>query len=216
MKVVNCEQNSPEWLSARTGNVTASRLCDVLAKRRDMTESAARRSYKWEKVIELLTGRSAQHYVSDDMLWGIENEGLARTEYELRYGLETDLVGLVLHPFHPTLRASASPDALVGNDGLLEIKCPRSHTHLEYIVTGEIPSEYQAQMLWQMACTERKWCDFVSFDPRLPEDLQLWVKRLPRDDKLIRAYEVEVEQFQKEVDDLLKSIRSRNAEAVTA
>jgi len=159
-------------------------------------EAAARRDYRAQLVAEILTGKPQESgFVNAEMQWGTENEPLARAAYEIAKEVMVDTVGLVLHP--KIERAAASPDGLTA-DGLLEVKCPKTATHLQYVLAGTPPAQYQAQMLWQMACTERAYCDFVSFDPRLPEDLQLFVVRFERDDKRIKDMEDEVTAFLKE------------------
>ena len=201
MRTIECQQGSPEWHAARCGFVTSSRIADLMSKVKS-GESAGRRNYRAQIVSEILTGQPCENgFVSADMTRGTENEPLARAAYEVRTGEFLDTVGFVLHP---TLdRCGASPDGLVGTDGLVEIKCPKTATHLDYLLGGTVPSEYQLEMLWAMECAERGWCDFVSFDPRLPEHLQLFVKRLVRDDERITAITAEVIKFWKEVEDIL-------------
>jgi putative phage-type endonuclease len=188
-----CEQNSPEWLALRTGQVTASRIKDVVAKLKKGGETAARASYKLELLQEMLTGQAAEHFVSMAMDFGKENEPLARTMYELERNVEVVRVGYVRHASIP--RGGSSPDGLVGDDGLVEFKVPNTTTHLEYLIADVVPEEYKPQMMWQMACTGRLWCDFVSYDPRLPADFGLFIVRYERDDKLIGEMECEVEKF---------------------
>ena len=193
MITVDCVQGSPEWLQARAGKVTASRINDVLAKIKT-GEAADRRNYRAQIIAEILTGEPAETgFVSAEMKWGTEQEPYARAAYECKNGVLVDQVGMVIHP--RIERGAASPDGLVDPDGLVEIKCPNTATHLDYILAGEAPAKYQNQMLWQMACTEREWCDFVSFDPRLPEEFQLFIVRFFRDDARIKAMEDEVELF---------------------
>lgn len=209
------EQGSADWHQMRCGCCTSSRLNDALAKLKDpKKESAARANYRKELAIERLTGNTYTHYVSPYMEWGTENEPLARTEYELFTGLEVTPIGLALHDRIKYF--SASTDGLVGTDGMLEIKCLTSINHLDILVSGEIPEEYHWQMLGGMACTGREWCDFVSFDPRMPDDLKLFVKRFPRDDKLLRGMEADVEQFLKEVDELLAKLKEQRKAALAS
>lgn len=206
MKVIDFPQGSAEWLASRAGKVTASRVSDVMAKIKT-GEAAARADYKAQIVAEILTGKPAEDgFTNAAMQWGTETEPAARNSYEARTGVLVDQVGLVLHP--SIERAAASPDGLSG-DGLLEIKCPKTATHLQYLIAGTVPAKYHAQMLWQMACTERAWCDFVSYDPRLPEELQLLVVRFERDDKRIKEMEDEVERFLSEVDAIIEQLRAR-------
>lgn len=210
MKTIDFPQGSQEWLASRAGKVTASRVADVMAKIKT-GEAAARRDYKAQIVAEILTGVPQESgFTNAEIQWGTEQEPFARAVYELA-ALETvTQVGLVLHPTID--RAAASPDGLVDDQGLVEIKCPKTATHLTYLIDGVVPSKYQPQMLWQMACTEAKWCDFISFDPRLPADLQLFVVRFPRDDKRIAEMEAEVNAFLAEVDTILAKLRERKAQ----
>ena len=201
------EQGSPEWLAARVGRVTASRIADVMAKGKG-GEAQTRLNYKWQLVAEVMTGQSQEdRFFSQAMAWGVEQEPFARAAYEIQTGGLVENVGLVAHPSIP--RCAASPDGLVGLDGLLEIKCPKTPTHLEYMEKGAIPGHYQLQMLWQMACTGRQWVDFATFDPRLPEELQLFVMRFPRDQARIDAIESEVQKFWNEIDEIIETLRKR-------
>lgn len=206
MKVIDFPQGSAEWLASRAGKITASRMSDVLAKIKS-GEAAARRDYKAQLVAEILTERPQDdNYVSAEMQWGIDNEPFAKGSYIVANGIDVDPVGLVLHPRID--RAAASPDGLAG-EGLIEIKCPKTATHIQYLLAGEVPTKYQPQMLWQMACAERPWCDFVSFDPRLPAELQLFVVRFNRDDARIREMEAEVTVLLAEVDAMVAKLKER-------
>jgi putative phage-type endonuclease len=203
-RIIQCVQGDPTWLHERTGRVTASRVADVVTKLKNGKYSAARETYKMELLTEVLTGRAAEHYVSAEMQFGIENESLARTSFEIDRDVDVKLVGLVIHP--TIERASASPDGYVGESGLVEFKCPNTSTHLRYLIDGEIPEDYKFQMLWQMACTGREYCDWVSYDPRLPQDFALFVKRLHRDDAVIAEMEREVQQFVGELNSLCEKL----------
>jgi len=200
MKILNIEQGTPEWLAARAGMVTASRIVDVMAK----PETAARTNYMAQIVAEILTNQPQGGTFSNAaMEFGTEQEPFARSAYEVTRGVLVDQVGFV---YHPTIqRAGASPDGLVG-EGLVEIKCPQMATHLQYQIEQKIPPKYQKQMLWQLACTEKNWCDFISFRPELPEKLQLLVIRFNRDDKEIKKIETEVIKFLNEADQLLEKL----------
>ena len=200
IQILDCEQRSPEWIAERIGKVTASRICDVLAEIKK-GEAASRRNYRAEIVIETLTGLPADNYVSKEMQWGIDTEPFARAAYELEKDVMVSTVGFANHLAIP--RFGASPDGLVGEDGLVEIKCPNTATHLDYLLAGVVPAEYQPQMLVAMACTGRDWCDFVSFDPRMPAHLQLFVRRFERDNFRIAEIEQKVEKFLDEVDEML-------------
>jgi putative phage-type endonuclease len=197
VKIIEWPQGSPEWQRARAGLVTASRMCDVLAKIKT-GEAAARRDYRVQLV----------GFINDEMRWGIEQEPFARAAYEVHAGVLVDKVGLVMHPRID--RAAASPDGIAGR-GVVEIKCPKMATHLQYLFDGKAPAKYLPQMMWQLACTELDYADFVSFDPRLPADLQLFVVRVKRDDEAIKAMEAEVVKFLAEVDEMLERLRARRA-----
>lgn len=204
MKILELTQGTDEWYKMRAGKVTASRINDVMARIKT-GEAAARKDYKAQIVAEILTGTPQENgFKSAEMQWGNDQEPFARAAYEIATGAMVDQVGLVLHP--TIERGAASPDGLVGLDGLVEIKCPKTATHLQYLVDGKVPAHYQPQMLWQMACTERQWCDFVSFDPRLPEHLQLFVQHFIRDQKRIDEIESEVRSFLAEVDAILAAL----------
>jgi putative phage-type endonuclease len=204
-KAARLTQATPEWLMARCGRVTASRVADLMAKTKK-GYSASRHRYLMEIVVEIVTGRATETYVSPAMEWGIEQEPFARAAYECQQDVNVDTVGLV---FHPSLeRFAASPDGLLGSDGLVEFKCPNSVTHLEYIEEGCVPEEYIPQINAQLSCTGRQWCDFVSFDPRLPHGLQLFIRRHERDRERITEMELEVEKFLGELAEALDRIAS--------
>jgi putative phage-type endonuclease len=191
------EQRSDEWFAARIGKVTASRVADVIAKTKTGF-SASRDNYMAQLVCERLTKQKADGFTNSAMQWGTETEPLARAAYESLKDVLVDEVGFVPHP---TIEmAGASPDGLVGDDGLLEVKCPNTATHIETLLSQTVPGKYNTQMQFQMACTDRSWCDFVSFDNRLPEELQLFVKRIPRDNMYIRLMEDEIVKFLNELD----------------
>lgn len=198
------EQQTPEWLQMRIGMCTASRVIDVISRLTRNSAGGQKGDYKkahydylQELVVERLTGRASDHYCTPAMEWGIENEPFARAAYEMQCDAEVTPVGFAMHPRIKWF--GASPDSLVGDDGCLEIKCPTSGVHLEYLTAGIVPLEHMPQMMSAMACAERQWCDFVSFDPRMPRHLQLFIKRLERNDELISAMESEVETFLAEV-----------------
>ncbi|MGA8222699.1 MAG: lambda exonuclease family protein, partial [Candidatus Acidiferrales bacterium] len=184
-----CDQRTEEWRQARSGKVTASVIADVLSKpKKGSTETAGRSNYRAQLVAEILTGKPCDNpYVSPPMQWGIEQEPFACAAYELERGLMVDTVGFSDHPRIENF--GCSPDGLVEDEGLVQFKCPNTATHIDYLLRGEVPAEYQPQMLAEMACTGRLWCDFVSFDPRLPAELQLFVKRFWRDETRIGEIE---------------------------
>jgi len=204
MKIIDCEQGTPEWLKARAGLVTASNIPKVLAGK----ETAKRRDYIYQIVAEILTGEPADEgYVSEDMKRGREQEQFACAAYEIKFAQFVEKIGFVVHD---ELRTGASPDRLVGDDGLVEAKCPKTSTHCRYIFKGEVPTEYKPQMLWQMFVTDRKWCDFVSFDSRLDEKNQLFVIRFERDDAEIERIVKEVKTFLGEVYEIVKKLKERS------
>ena len=206
MIITNLEQGSQAWFDVRRGRVTGSRVADVMATLKSAGEAAGRRNYRAELLCQILTGTTLESYQSKEMLWGIENEPFARAAYELREDVTVETAGFAVHP---TLdRFGASPDGLIGTDGVLEAKCPNTATHIDYLLKNVVPAEYQLQMLAEMACTERQWCDFVSFDPRLPKDLSLFVIRFHRDDKRIAEIEKAVQIFLGEVDDVLQRLEA--------
>ena len=202
MKIIDAVQGTPEWLSARAGKVTASMISAVLMK----PETAGFRDYQAQLVAEILTGKpQGSDYTNAHMQFGTETEPLARSAYEAETGFSVDEVGLCIHP--AIERAGASPDGLVGNSGLVEIKCPKVATHLAYQIAGVVPAGYKNQMMWQMACTGRDWCDFVSFRPDLPEHLQLFVVRFKRDPARILELETAVVAFLDTVDKMLSQLK---------
>jgi hypothetical protein len=200
VRIVDCEQNSAEWFWARTGRITASRMSDLMATLKRGGEAASRRDYRAQLIAERLTGKTEDRYLSKEMQFGIEQEPFARTAYEIRTENTVDQAGFI---FHPRLDFSgASPDGLIGQDGGLELKCPKTTTHLAYMTAGTIPEEHQYQMLWNMACADREWWDFASFDPRLPEKLRLFIVRMPRDEARIAELEREVLKVNSEIDNI--------------
>lgn len=198
-------QGSLEWLSARAGKVTASRVADVLAVGKAGVPSLTRAAYMGELIAETLTGAPANPFQGNgDTERGQELEPNARALYEARTGAFVDAVGLVIHP--RIERSGASPDGLVGEDGLLEIKCPRPHVHISYMLAGKPPPKYIPQMAWQAACTERAWIDFVSYCPQMPDDLSLFVTRYVPPIEYIREIEEAVKGFLDEMDFKLNAI----------
>jgi hypothetical protein len=204
LELARCEQGSPEWLRARCGIPTASRSNDVIASLKRGGEAAARANYRSELIVEILTGQPFPRYVTQEMQWGLEQEPFARAAYEMLRDVLVETCGFVLHP--DVARFGASPDGLVDEDGLIQIKCPTTSTHIEWLRNGTVPTEHCFQMLAEMACTGREWCDFVSFDPRLPEHLQLFVRRFERNDELIEKLLTEVEHFNAEIDQVLHAL----------
>jgi len=197
------EQGTEEWFTIRIGKVTASRVADVIAKTKT-GYSATRDNYMAQLVCERLTGQKGESFSNAAMQHGTDTEPLARAAYEAYADVLVDEVGFVPHP--SIEMAGASPDGLVGDDGLLEIKCPNTATHIETLLSQGVPGKYNTQMQFQMACTGRQWCDFASFDNRLPAELQLFVKRVPRDEVFIRLIEAEIVQFLAELDDKINKL----------
>ena len=200
------EQRTEAWHLQRLGKVTASRVADVIAKTKSGF-SASRENYMAQLVVERLTNKPSEGFTNAAMQWGTETEPLARAAYELHKGILVEEVGFI---DHPTIEMSgASPDGFAG-DGLIEIKCPNSATHIDTLVKNKIPDKYVPQMVWQMLCTGRTWCDFVSFDPRMPEDLQLYIQRLNLEQLYAKSLEDEIRQFLLEVSEKVNILRSLN------
>lgn len=189
-------QGSPEWKALRCGKVTASRVADVVARTKS-GPSASRANYMAQLICERLTGTPAETYTNAAMIHGTETEPEARSAYEFYEGVAVEQVAFIAHP--KIDHAGCSPDGLVGADGLVEIKCPQSATHLETLLGQAVPAKYADQMQFQMACTGRKWCDFVSYDPRMPEHMRLFVRRVARDDARIAHLETEIASFLREL-----------------
>ena len=200
------EQGTPEWFAARLGNVTASRVADVIAKTKS-GYAASRDNYMAQLICERMTNTVAESYTNAAMQWGTETEPLARAAYESVADVLVDEVGYIAHP--TIERAGASPDGLVGLFGLLEIKCPNSSTAIETLLTQTVPTKYITQMQWQMSCTGRTWADFVSFDPRLPSGLQMFVKRVEFDAEYVAMLKEEVIKFLTELDAKISKLNER-------
>lgn len=197
------EQGSAEWFQERLGKVTASRVADVLAKTKTGW-GASRANYAAQLIAERLTGQPQESYTNAAMQWGIEQEPAAKAAYEFFRDAEVLPVSFIKHP--RIEMSGASPDGLIGRNGLVEIKCPNTATHIETLAAQTIPAKYNLQMQYQMACAEAEWCDFVSFDPRMPQNLQIFVKRVERDDKLLAETEREIVVFLKEIDDRIAAL----------
>lgn len=200
------EQGTPEWFAARLGNVTASRVADVIAKTKS-GYSASRENYMAQLICERMTNTVAESYTNAAMQWGTETEPLARAAYESLADVLVDEVGYIAHP--TIERAGASPDGLVGVFGLLEIKCPNTATHIDTLISEQVPTKYITQMQWQMSCTGRTWADFVSFDPRLPSGLQMFVKRVEFDAEYVAMLKEEVIKFLAELDAKISKLNER-------
>jgi len=196
-------QGSPEWHAQRLGKVTASRVADVVAKTKGGW-GASRANYAAQLVAERLTGEPTESYTNAAMQWGLDHEADAKSAYEFHRDCEITPCGFIEHP--NLNQCGASPDGLIGRDGVLEIKCPNTANHIETLKGRAVPSKYVLQIQWQMACTGRQWADFVSFDPRMPESMRLFVKRVPRDDRLITELSGEIIAFLVEVNDTVDEL----------
>ena len=188
--MANNPQDRDSWVAKRRGHITASRVGIVTRRKRDGKPYAGYEDYLMEVVVERLTEKAAEHFVSEAMQWGVDQEEAAAQHYAFETGREVAYSDFV--PSTTIPMSGASPDRLVGDDGLLEIKCPTTRTHVEFLLTGEIAEDYQWQMIWQMACTGRHWCDFMSYDPRLPIHLQSKIKRFHMDAEMLQAAEIAV------------------------
>lgn len=198
-------QGSSEWLEQRRGWVTASRLVDVMAK----GKGVSRANYMAELVVQRLTGVFPETYTSPEMQWGTDNEAGAAAAYAFLTDHDVAEVGFVPHP--RIGKTGASPDRRVNSDGLLEIKCPKTNTHIQTLLGGKIDRRYILQMQWQMECDQRQWCDFVSFDPRMPPEMQLHIQRVERDEAMIADITTEVMQFLIDLDRLIDKLREQYA-----
>lgn len=197
-------QGSDEWRAIRCGKLTASRMADACA--RTKTGWGASRVNLMAKLIaERLTGTPCADFVSSEMQWGTATEPQARANYEFMKNYDVVEVGFVTHPLIPM--SGASPDGLVGDLGLIEIKCPNTSTHIDTLLGGAVPGKYVTQIQWQLACTGRAWCDFVSFDPRMPENMQLFVKRVTRDGDRIAELTEMAQEFLAELDSKLARLQ---------
>jgi hypothetical protein len=208
------QQGSEEWKQARCGRVTASRVHDIVAVTRSGGYTSGRKNYMADLVIERLTGQPAPSYQSAAMQYGIATEPEARFAYALRTGAEITEVGFVPHP--TIAMAGCSPDGLVGNDGLVEIKCPNTATMIEVLLGGKPDVAYATQCHFQMSCTGRQWCDLVTFDNRLPLGMQVHIFRIHRDDKIIAKFDLEVEQFLIDLDATVDLLRKRYLQEAAA
>lgn len=202
------EQRTDEWHAQRVGKVTASRIADVVAKTKTGW-GASRENYMADLIAERLTGQPAERYTNAAMQWGTEKEPEAVAAYEFLKDCETAEVGFIQHP--AIEMSGASPDRRISVDGLAEFKCPNTATHIDTILTGSIANKYILQMQWQMACDNRQWCDYVSFDPRMPANLQLFVKRVERDSALIDSLEKDVIKFLGELEFKIEELKRKAA-----
>jgi len=202
------EQRTEEWFAARCGKVTASRVADIVAKTKT-GYSASRENYLAQLVCERMTGKPTESFTNAAMLHGTETEPFARAAYEADKDILVQEVGFVVHP--TIAGAGASPDGLVGDYGLVEIKCPNTATHIQTLLDQKVPDKYNIQMQWQMACTGRQWCDFASFDPRMEEGLQLFIKRVEYHPLYVAELEKEVINFLMDVEDKIRKLNKLKA-----
>jgi len=198
------EQGSDEWFEARLGKVTASRISDVVAQIKSGW-GASRARYMGELIAESLTHEPTPSYSNAAMQHGLDTEPQAAAAYAFYTDAELEMVGFVNHP--KIDQSGCSPDRLIGKDGLVEIKCPQTSTHIDTLLGRSIPKKYICQMQWQMACTERNWCDFVSFDPRMPPASQLFIKREERDEERIKELENMVVEFLTEMNEKIDRLK---------
>lgn len=196
------EQGSDDWLSLRSGIISGSKISHMMAKGSGKT----RDKYKTQLAIERMTGIPVKmDYKSAAMIKGNEDEPLAREYYEFLNDTDARQVTFV---YHPTLKnAGVSPDSLIGEDGLLEIKCPNMETHVEYLLTKKIPGNYFLQIQWELACTTRLWCDFFSYCKELPIHLRSLMIRVYRDEQKITELENAAKQFNEEIEQLIIKLR---------
>lgn len=214
MRVIDCTQGTPEWHAARCGKVTGSRVADVV-RRTKSGVSASRNTYAGELVAERLSGyQQAGTFTSSAMQWGKDNEAAARE----MYGFATEsIVREVGFVDHGTIAwAGVSPDGLVDHDGLVSFKCPNSATHIATLLGAPIDPDYVKQMVWEMACTGRQWCDFVSFDPRMPAEMQMSIQRVGRDPMVIVDMESEVRKFLGEIEATVAQLQARFRQPIAA
>ena len=200
MKVLELEQGSDEWLQARAGMITASKIKAIVAG----NNTTSYKSVIADLVAERMSGKPVDGFSNGYMDRGNELEPDARKDYELQNFVQVNEVGFVIHPALDY--AGCSPDGLVGSEGMVQIKCHKSHIHLNYIENGTVPKQYVRQMQWEMECTEREWSDFVSYAPQFPEPHNLWVKRIERDESLIKDILEEVKQANELINQTIKKL----------
>lgn len=206
MRTVDVIQGSDEWRLARLGKVGASMVADATARTKTGW-GASRANLAARLVAERLTGNLSETFTNDAMRWGTEKEPEAREFYSFVHGVDVAQVGLVLHPTIDM--AVASPDGLIGDDGLVEIKCPTTATHIDTLMTASYDTRYAKQMQWQMACTGRQWVDWISYDPRMPDEMRLFVQRVHRSDSAIRELEDQISDFLDEVERTCRELIAR-------
>lgn len=199
-------QGSAEWFAERCGKATASRIADIIATTKTGF-SASRANYAAQLIAERLTGVPAESFKNAAMEWGSATEGEAKDAYSFYTGHTVEEVGFIAHP--RIVNAGASPDGHIGEDGSLEAKCPNTSTHIDTLLGATVPGKYICQIQWQMACSGRAWTDFISYDPRMPESMRLFVKRVQRDNAMIADLEGKVSEFLAEVDATVTSLTTK-------
>lgn len=216
MMIIDFPQGSAEWAQARAGRVTASCVSDVLSRARDRkSEGTTRANYKAQIIAEILTGRpQADGYTNGYMDDGKENEPLARAAYDVRHNTVVEQAGFVVHP--RLARSGASPDGLVGEKGMVQIKCPKPAVHIGYRIAGVVPSKYEPQIAWELETCEREWSDFVSYCPAFPAPINLFVVRQHHDPKRAREITAEINQFNREVDEIIEKLTGRKVDEYLA
>lgn len=200
------DQGTEEWRLQKAGKASASRIWEIAARTK-AGRGASYYNYMSDLLCERVTGRPLDRYVTAAMLEGTAREPDARAAYEFERGVEVQQVGFIEHPTIPM--SGASPDGLVGDDGMIEIKSPQLSAHIDTLLSETIPDKYVKQMTWQLAVTGRQWVDYVSYNSDLPEHMQLWIKRLHRDDAAIKALEEQVQEFLHELDAKVKALREK-------
>jgi len=200
MQIINdIDQSSDEWLDLRMGFVTASRFKDVMAKGAGKT----RKSYMIEIASEIITGQREEKFNSSHMEWGTETEPQARAMYELETGHSVDEIAFA---HFDDVKIGCSPDGLVGDDGLVEFKCPKTTTQIETYLSGKMPTGHKAQVQGQLWVMDRQWCDFISFDPRINGVSGYFMQRIERDDEYMEQLGIECDKFIKELNEMIDKL----------
>lgn len=202
--ITNIDQGSEEWHALRYGWITASRFKDVASNGRSGAESKTRKAYMLHLAAECLTDMRVETFTNEYMEWGTQTEPQARSMYELETGNEVYQVAFIRHG---TLKAGCSPDGLIGDNGMIEIKCPKSTTQIETYLSGKMPSQHKAQVQGQLWVSGREWCDFVSFDPRINGAASYFCARVERDEDYIAELSQKVEAFERELTELIGKLK---------
>ena len=204
--IETCEQGSAEWLSLRLGKVTASKVSDVLSKGRGSAPSKMSETYMIELIAEVLTGNSKPFFENDAMRWGTETEPQARAMYAVNNDfVDVKEVAFVEH----NEQIGISPDGLIGEDGLLEAKCPNTTTQLKRALSDDYSADYKAQIQMQLWVTEREWCDFLSFDPRLDCEAGYLQQRVFRDEEYIEEMKTKVYAFVEKMNEIIEQLTTK-------